>query len=67
MPHYRCYFLGSDGHIKGVEEIYGNTDDDAVQAARHSLARRLYEDAFELWQGARRVSGEAKKPSIKNI
>jgi hypothetical protein len=41
MPHYRCYFLGTDGRIREVEDIHTGTDEEAIEIGRRLLAGRV--------------------------
>ena len=66
MPHYRCYFLGDDGRIKEVEDIHCGTDDEAIETGRRLLSHRADRDGFEVWNGARRVHGEAKNSTDRS-
>jgi hypothetical protein len=51
MNAYRLYFVGADGHFKGVEVIEADDDDTAILAARkHAGALPM-----ELWNADRRV------------
>ena len=51
MHAYRLYFVGDDGHFKGVEVIEADDDDAAIKAARE-FAGKL---PMELWESARKV------------
>ena len=62
MPHYRAYFIGSNGHTEAVHEFDSTTDDAAIAVARKVLAHRASGVAFELWRDAKRVHAEPRGP-----
>jgi hypothetical protein len=51
VRHYRLYFIGSGGHIRGVIELACADDDAAIAAAE----RQDRAQPMELWERARRV------------
>ena len=51
MPHYRCYFLDRDGHIRERADIEADTLSVAIDRAHESLEKRLRCRSFELWLG----------------
>ena len=52
MPAYRCYPIKPSGSIAGPAQVTDCVDDaTAIEAARELLP----DQAFEVWQGARRV------------
>jgi hypothetical protein len=63
MPYYRCYLLDEDGHIQSREEYESETKAAAIEAARRMFVQRPHHRAFEVWQGARRLHGEAREPA----
>jgi hypothetical protein len=56
MPQYRCYFIDSEDHIRGVEALMEPNDTEAVVAALRLFTERNYYPGFEVWQGKRRLS-----------
>ena len=63
MPEYRCYFLDSADHIRGVEEFMGPDDTEAIVEALRLFTERDYYPGFEVWQGKRRLSsGQREGP-----
>jgi hypothetical protein len=53
----RCFFMRS-GHIGGVEELPGLSDEEAVEKSRSLFAERKDKfqfDGFEVWERARVV------------
>jgi hypothetical protein len=63
MAHYRCYFIGWNGKITGVEVVEADTVGDAIDISRKLAAQS--DHAFELWQGQARLHKEAPaKPFV---
>jgi len=59
LAHFRCYFLGQDGHFVDVEELEAATDAEAIDAARLSAKKRTGISGFSLWQQKRKIHVEA--------
>ena len=58
MHHYRIYFLDGRNRITGVEEVDCDTDEQALDLARHFLGTYL---AVEVWTGTRWVDHLLKR------
>jgi hypothetical protein len=56
----RCYFMRG-GHIEAVEELPGLADEEAIAKA-HALfsERKDVFEGFELWDGARVLTGHPR-------
>ena len=67
MLYYRCYLLDEDGHIQSREEYESETKAAAIEAARRMFVQRPHHRAFEVWQGARRLHGEAREPLAASL
>lgn len=52
MPYYRLYYLDTDDHIVGVDELFVDSDALACEAAHE----RVREGTIEVWQETRRVA-----------
>jgi hypothetical protein len=70
----RCYFM-RDGHIAGVEEMPGLSDEEAIEKGRQMFearkARFAY-DGFEVWKLAQVLTQypaptEAQEPAAEGI
>ena len=51
MHVYRAYLIGSDGHIKGREDLVCGSEHEAKEKAR----RLVDGHAVELWYGTRKI------------
>ena len=52
MAYYRCYVFDSADDILAVEDIEGDSDEDAIEKSRRRQTRR---SAFELWKRNRLI------------
>ena len=52
---YRCYFIGTNGHIVDRAEYEAADDDHAVIEARAKYAESRWNAGFEVWDQARLV------------
>lgn len=59
---YRCYFLSRDNKVKDVIEFTCDDDATAVVEAWHRFRRLRIFSGFELWEGARRVYVQLRRP-----
>jgi hypothetical protein len=57
MPDFRVYFIGDDGHIKGVHELANMTEPNAIEHAKQLLNGH----DLEVWEGERHVANLSKK------
>jgi hypothetical protein len=55
MAHYRCYVFDVADEILTVEDIEGDSDDDAIEKSRRRQSRR---STFELWKRNRLIHSE---------
>jgi hypothetical protein len=63
----RCYFMRA-GHIAGVEEMPGLSDEEAVAKSREMFEARKPEfDGFEVWERDRMVLQEPPALSAQII
>jgi hypothetical protein len=54
MAYYRCYFIDEASHVYDFAEFESDTDEQALERARHLCPSRV-SDGFELWQQIRLV------------
>ena len=52
MANYRCYVFDSADEILEIEDIEGNSDEDAIEKSQE---RRSQRSAFELWKRDRLI------------
>lgn len=55
MAYYRCYFLSRDNSFTSVNDVYSDTDSDAIVQASMLVAESPQTAGFELWEGGRQV------------
>jgi len=61
MVAWRCFFLNRSGQVGSIEQMDGTLDGaEALHLCRLMLLSTGSYDAFELWQGARRVHAELR-------
>ncbi len=59
---YRCYKMSHDGSTLGLQNFRAANDDDAwLIAAKYQTDRGW--QAFELWEGIRRLQGPIERPA----
>jgi hypothetical protein len=68
MTAYRLCLLSGIGTVAAVQRLHADTDQEALAVARETLNVVLKGHprllGFELWEGGRKVSAEARKPRL---